>query len=112
MRKTIVAHNLQFHKTVLASDLERLGLSALATQLAHYPNGVCTMEWGRQLGFKHMKDTALYPSLDELFGYLFFKRMHLPLSYRSKTVRDIKLVAACLRTYIGGTLQNGVIARH
>ena len=70
------------------------------------------MEWGRQLGFKHMKDTALYPSLDELFGYLFFKRMHLPLSYRSKTVRDIKLVAACLRAYIGGTLQNGVIARH
>ena len=110
--KAIVAHNLQFHKTVLVSDLERLGLSALATQLAHYPNVICTMEWGRQLGFKHMKDTVLYPSLDELFGYLFFKRMHLPLSYRSKTVRDIKLVAACLRTYIGGTLQNGVIARH
>lgn len=100
--KCIVAHNLRFHIDTLTADLKTKGMNALAEKLMHSPQQLCTMEWGKQLGFKHFKGgEALYPSIEELFGYLYFRRMHLPLGYKSKTIRDIRLVSACLRMFIG-----------
>lgn len=93
----LVAHNLAFHLSVLGQDLRERGLDSLALALVGCA-GFCTMEWGRSLGFKVWNGgEALYPRLDELFGYLYFQRMHLPLRYASKTLRDVRLCAACLR---------------
>lgn len=93
----IVAHNLRFHRSVLGQDLRERGLEPLVLALESC-EGICTMEWGRSLGFKVWNGgEALYPRLDELFGYLYFQRMHLPLRYASKTLRDVRLCAACLR---------------
>ncbi|MDY5858764.1 MAG: 3'-5' exonuclease [Porphyromonas sp.] len=95
--QVLVAHNLAFHRTVLCLHLRELGLDSWATELEGQ-QGFCTMEWGRSLGFKVWNGgEALYPRLDELFGHLYFQRMHLPLRYASKTLRDVRLCAACLR---------------
>lgn len=92
----VVAHHWAFHRETLVRDLRRHGYGALAEQLSAKPS-CCTMLWGQELGFKRAEGRALYPRLDELFGYLHFQRMHVPLSYRSKTLRDVRLVSACLR---------------
>lgn len=100
--KMIVAHNLYFHRLILCSELRRLGRADLAERLEHFPQQLCTMEWGKTLGFKQAGGTPLYPSLEELFGFLYFKRMHLPFAYKSKTLKDVRLLAACLRIAIQG----------
>lgn len=93
----IVAHNAHFHLSVLAQDMEAVGMGQEAEMLLEKAS-LCTMQWGRSLGFKTWRGgEALYPRLDELFGYLYFRRMHIPLRYRSKTLRDVRLCAACLR---------------
>lgn len=93
----LVGHNLDFHLSVLGLDLRSKGHERLATTLEHKEH-LCTMLWGQSLGFKRWRGgEALYPRVDELFGHLYFGRMHLPLSYRSKSLRDVRLCAACLR---------------
>lgn len=93
----IVAHHLAFHRETLVADMLRYGLDNEAKAIKEQP-GLCTMLWGKSLAFKTWQGgEPLYPRLDELFGYLYFGRMHLPLSYQCKTLRDIRLVSACLR---------------
>lgn len=99
--QALVAHNLPFHREVLLSDLCQRGWETLAGSLKALPEQICTMAWGRQLGCKvGYRGEWLYPRLDELFGYLYFGRLHLPLCYRSKTLRDVRLVSACLRVLL------------
>lgn len=93
----LVGHNLAFHLAVLELDLRAKGEDVLLEKL-QAKEAICTMLWGQSLGFKRWRGgEALYPRVDELFGHLYFGRMHLPMSYRSKSLRDIRLVAACLR---------------
>lgn len=95
--EVLVAHNLDYHLRTIREDMQRLDLDACAEELGA-KQGICTMLWGKSLGFKTWYGgEALYPRLDELFGYLYFGRMHLPLSYKSKTLRDVRLLSACLR---------------
>lgn len=93
----IVGHNLAFHLAILEEDLRLKGKSDLIADL-RTKDQICTMLWGQSLGFKRWRGgEALYPRVDELFGHLYFGRMHLPIEYRSKSLRDIRLCAACLR---------------
>lgn len=93
----IVAHHLAFHRSILAADLQQEGLEASPLLSAR---GLCTMEWGRSLGFKRSASgEALYPRLSELFGQLYFARPSLRVRYTSKTVRDVRLCAASLRRH-------------
>ncbi len=95
--KCIVGHNLAFHLSTILQDAERHHSSQLE-QAFSTKDQICTMLWGKSLGFKTWRGgEPLYPRLDELFGYLYFKRMHIPLYYKSKTLRDVRLCAACLR---------------
>lgn len=89
-------HNLAFHLGIISADLEALGLGALPAEPT--AERLCTMQYGRMLGFKRRADgTALYPRLEELFGHLYFGNRHISVSYRSKGLRDIRLVMACLK---------------
>ncbi len=91
----LVAHNLDFHLQSLATDLDEA--HALRQRLYALPR-LCTMHMGRDLGFKvGVQGHLLYPRLDELFGFLYFQRPTIKLSYSSKTLRDVRLVSACLR---------------
>lgn len=91
----VVAHNAWFHLSTLTAELQAHGLDTSTLEGKSY---ICTMEWGRDLGCKIGGDgRKLYPRLDELFGFLYFGRLAVPISYRSKTLRDVRLVAACLR---------------
>ena len=93
----IVAHHLAFHRSILAADLQQEGLEASPLLSAR---GLCTMEWGRSLGFKRSASgEALYPRLSELFGQLYFARPSLRVRYTSKTLRDVRLCAASLRRH-------------
>lgn len=98
-----VAHNLRFHLGVITQDLEALGLEA--TSLCRL-SPLCTMELGRQLGFKgsRIQGEASYPSLGELFAYLYFGRLDVAYTYRSKSLRDIRLLGASLRRLIARRL--------
>ena len=96
----VVAHNIRFHLGVLTHAMQSVQADVPLDRLMSKPT-LCTMELGRQLEFKVRSDgQALYPRLDELFGYLYFERMHLTLCYSSKTLRDVRLVASCLRSII------------
>ncbi|MDO4692200.1 MAG: 3'-5' exonuclease [Porphyromonadaceae bacterium] len=91
----VVAHNAWFHLSTLMAELQALGLDGSWLEGKSY---ICTMEWGRALGCKIGGDgRRLYPRLDELFGFLYFGRLAVPISYRSKTLRDVRLVVACLK---------------
>lgn len=94
--KCLVAHHLDFHLGAILYDL-----SADDAELLLRLQTYCTMRAGTALGFKrNAKGQALYPRLDELFGYLYFARPHISLSYSSKTLRDVRLVSACLRSLL------------
>lgn len=91
----LVAHHLAFHCSVLSEDFVREGLdpSPLTSTQA-----LCMMEHGRSLGFKrNVSGESLYPRITELFGYLYFSRPSLRVSYTSKSLRDVRLCAASLR---------------
>ena len=91
----LVAHHLAFHRSVLSEDFVREGLdpSPLTSTQA-----LCMMEHGRSLGFKrNASGESLYPRITELFGYLYFSRPSLRVSYTSKSLRDVRLCAASLR---------------
>ena len=93
----VVAHHLAFHRSILAADLQQEGLEASPLLSAR---GLCTMEWGRSLGFKRSASgEVLYPRLSELFGQLYFARPSIRVRYTSKTVRDVRLCAASLRRH-------------
>lgn len=92
----IVAHNAPFHLEMLAAELEDKHISP--RKILYGKSYICTMEWGRDLGCKIGHDgRRLYPRLDELFGFLYFGLLGVPITYRSKTLRDVRLVSACLR---------------
>lgn len=98
--EVVVAHNIAFHRYIIARDMRSLGLDDLASELEQKPS-LCTMQWGKSLGFKTWQGgEALYPRLDELFGHLYFGRMHIPLRYARKPQRDVRLCAASLRAKI------------
>lgn len=98
--EVLVAHNVAFHRYIIASDMRALELDDLATELETKPS-LCTMQWGKSLGFKTWQGgEPLYPRLDELFGYLYFGRMHIPLRYARKPQHDVRLCAASLRAKI------------
>lgn len=91
----IVGHHLDFHLRMIRSDIELLGLDGQALERLH---PYCTMQIGRDLGFKRRYDgTPAYPRLGELFAYLYYRRLRLTLSYSDKGLHDIRLVGACLR---------------
>ncbi len=106
LARVVVAHNLPFHLGVITQDLSALGLSP--TPLEGLP-GLCTMEVGRRMGFKRGRSEgeASYPSLGELFAYLYFGRLDVGYTYRSKTLRDLRLLGASLRQLIGRRLIGG-----
>lgn len=98
LAETIVAHNAAFHLGIIRHELLRLGLSA--QPLEGKPQ-ICTMLWGSALGFKtSARGQALYPNLSELFAYLHYGRLHCSLRYTSKTLRDVRLCSACLRSLL------------
>lgn len=90
---TVAAHHLAFHLAVIRADMASLGMTA-PTLETH--ETICTMEYGRTLGFKRHNGQSLYPSLPELFSWCYF-RCQRELYYSNKGLRDIRLVAACLR---------------
>lgn len=102
----LVAHNLPFHLGVVTQDLESLGLNATPLNSLR---PLCTMEVGRCMGFKcrRSEGRANYPSLGELFAYLYFGRLDVGYTYRSKTLRDLRLLGASLRQLIGHRLIGG-----
>ncbi len=106
LARVVVAHNLPFHLGVITQDLDALGLCH--TPLEGLP-GLCTMEVGRCMGFKRGRSEgeASYPSLGELFAYLYFGRLDVGYTYRSKTLRDLRLLGASLRQLIGRRLIGG-----
>ncbi len=73
--QVIVAHHLAFHRGILATDMQREGLGVEPLLSAR---SLCTMEWGRGLGFKRSASgQALYPRLTELVGQLYVARPSL-----------------------------------
>ncbi len=91
----LVAHNLDYHLGAIRSLFAECGLDDSPLNEKVY---LCTMMKGLELGFKRRANgERLYPALDELFAYLYFGRRHIDLTYRSKTIRDIRLCSACLR---------------
>lgn len=89
-------HNLAFHLGIISADLSKLNLDKLPEE--DVVEALCSMQYGRMLGFKRRSDgTSLYPRLEELFGYLHFGNRHISVRYRTKGLRDIRLVMACLR---------------
>ncbi len=91
----LVAHNLNYHLQALCSAYAEYSLDDTELLGKTY---LCTMMKGLEIGFKRRKNgERLYPSLGELFAYLYFARPSVKLTYTSKTLRDIRLVSACLR---------------
>ncbi len=91
----LVAHNLEYHLLALRSAM---GECAMTDELLNQKSYVCTMMKGLELGFKRRANgERAYPKLDELFAHLYFARPRIELTYRSKTLRDIRLVSASLR---------------
>lgn len=99
--KVVVAHNLVFHLGVLEAEIARQGMSPLP--LAQMGQ-LCTMLWGEQLGCKRgPMGQRVYPSLVELFSYLHYGHLGAEVRYRSKPLRDVRLLAACLRKIISSS---------
>lgn len=93
--KVLVAHNLHYHLEALYFAMAEC---CLDDKEIKQKNLLCTMMKGLELGFKRRQNgERLYPALDELFAYLYFARPRIKLTYQSKTLRDIRLVSACLR---------------
>ncbi len=91
----LVAHNVDYHLRSIEYACQRQGMSSEGLKKKKF---LCTMQKGLELNFKHSWDgRRLYPALDELFGYLYFSRPKISIRYRKKTLRDIRLVSACLR---------------
>ncbi len=91
----LVAHNLEYHLLALRSAMDEC---AIGDHLLMQKSYICTMMKGLELGFKRRANgERAYPRLDELFAYLYFARPNIELHYRSKTLRDIRLVSASLR---------------
>lgn len=99
----LVAHNLSFHLGVAIQDLELLGLDA--TPLTRL-TPLCTMKVGRSMAIKYTRPSgeASFPSLGELFAYLYFGRLEVGYTYRSKSLRDLRLLTASLRQLIARRL--------
>ena len=96
--KVLVAHNVRFHRTLVLSELEAVGLPTASLEVL--PT-LCTMERGRVLGFKRRASgEAAYPKLSELFGYLYLHQPAVHVRFRQKGLRDVRLCAACLRQLI------------
>ena len=96
--KVLVAHNVRFHRTLVLSELEAVGLPTASLEVL--PT-LCTMERGRVLGFKRRASgEAAYPKLSELFGYLYLHQPAVHVCFRHKGLRDVRLCAACLRQLI------------
>ena len=96
--KVLVAHNVRFHRTLVLSELEAVGLPTASLEVL--PT-LCTMERGRVLGFKRRASgEAAYPKLSELFGYLYLHQPAVHVGFRHKGLRDVRLCAACLRQLI------------
>lgn len=96
--QVLVAHNVRFHRTLLLSELEAVRLPS--TSLEKLPQ-LCTMERGRILGFKRSSSgEAMYPKLSELFGYLYLHQPEVHVRFHQKGLRDVRLLAACLRQLI------------
>ena len=96
--KVLVAHNVRFHRTLVRSELEAVGLPTASLEVL--PT-LCTMERGRVLGFKRRASgEAAYPKLSELFGYLYLHQPAVHVRFRHKGLRDVRLCAACLRQLI------------
>ncbi len=91
----LVAHNLDYHLLALRSAMNECSMNDEPLNEKSY---ICTMMKGLELGFKRRANgERAYPALDELFAYLYFARPRIELTYRSKTLRDIRLVSSCLR---------------
>lgn len=94
----VVAHNLVFHLGVLEGQMTRL-------KRGYLPLGdktlLCTMLWGERMGCKRgVMGARVYPSLVELFSYLHYGHLGASVRYRSKSLRDVRLLSACMRQYI------------
>ena len=93
--QVLVAHHLRFHRSLLFSELEAVGLPKDGLEALRT---LCTMERGRILGFKRSASgEATYPKLSELFGYLYLHQPKVHVRFRQKGLRDVRLCAACLR---------------
>lgn len=93
--KVMVAHNLDFHLEVLQHALLEAGMLCPAIQEAER---LCTMHWGEQLGFKHnYQGKCYYPSLVELFRYLYYGHQGIQIVYSNKGLKDIRLLSASVR---------------
>lgn len=67
----IVAHNLEFDKSVLSAELYRMGLSEDARQLMNFKN-LCTMKSTTNLvRIKNSYGSFKWPKLEELYKFLF-----------------------------------------
>lgn len=85
----VAAHNLWFHRNVLMADMQQYGIS---TDILASKPGFCTMLEGRRA-----IRSGAYPSLRALFSILYFGRPDTQVLFTDKSLRDIRLAAACLR---------------
>lgn len=93
--KVLAAHNLAFHRAVLAYDMRRWGIDPAPL---FFPDEYCTMQAG--VDHTHLYSSSgawKLPRLTELFGVLYFGMPGIRTTYREKARHDIRLVAACLR---------------
>ncbi len=91
----VVAHFLDYHIEAVRWACSERGLD---NRIFFDKEYICTMMKGLELGFKRRANgERAFPKLDELFAYLYFARPNIELHYRSKTLRDIRLVSASLR---------------
>lgn len=67
----VIAHNLEFDKSVLSAELFRMGLSDDARQLMNFKN-LCTMKSTTNLvRIKNSYGSFKWPKLEELYKFLF-----------------------------------------
>lgn len=67
----VIAHNLEFDKSVLSAELFRMGLSDDARQLMNFKN-LCTMKSTTNLvRIKNSYGSFKWPKLEELYEFLF-----------------------------------------
>lgn len=90
----IVAHNIEFHLSVVKLQINTLGLPFDDIENKKI---FCTMQWATNNNITSYREQPKYPSLTELFGRLYFNRNDVEISFKSKSRRDIMLVSACLR---------------
>lgn len=97
--RRLVAHNLRYHLSSIVEDLQR---KDLPWNWLYAIEPLCTMELGKQMKFKvGYLGTPLYPELSELYGYLRYGRLGIGVRFKSKTIRDVRLLSGCIRLLIG-----------